>query len=238
MPLPAGGAVSVGKDESVTLDLAKTGRFEGQLSKLAIANGKLTLTMGGAPAPTLPDSRTGGNPNYCEVVADGEVALASALIRNASVLTLDNTPKDPYAFNHWDDEGYARIESGDVILDEARLKARFANAGGGFSLDSAKLVGTDMQVSGSYDFIGIPVPISFKIGFSLKDGKLRLSPHDVSVLGFISYGRDKVLDALAALNGCTRDGDGVLLDLKKSASVELPNVKTMRTEPGRIVLAS
>jgi hypothetical protein len=235
--LPASGPATMNPDKSVTVDLTKTDIFEGTISKIAITNGQAVVTMGGAPGPGIAPSRTKGNPNYAEVVAQGEVALDSAIIRNATVVIQDNTPQDPYSLNLWDEEGFAHVESGDVILDEGRLAKKFANAGEGFALKSAKLEGANLVVEGTYETFGLPVPIDFKLNFTrTADGRLKLTPKDVEVFSFIGYGHDQLMDAMAKVPGLTRDGDGYILDLRASASVEMPNIRNIKTEPGRIVL--
>lgn len=234
--MPAGGPASIGQDKALTLDLTKSPMFEGKLNKIAISQGKAEITLGGKPAPAIDLRRTNGNPNYAEVIAKGEVALESAIIRNATVVTQDNTPADPYSFNLWDEEGFAHVESGDVILDEAKLAKKFAGAGDGFVLKSAKLKGNDLVVAGTYEVLGLPFPLDFQLNFSrTPDGKLKLTPHDVTVVGF-SAGRDKLMGAMANVQGLKKDGDGFILDLRESASVEMPYIGNVKTEPGRIVL--
>lgn len=234
--LPQGGPAAVNADKTVTLDLTKTDLFKGSLSKIDIQAGKAVVTLGGAPAPALSSARTGGVPNYTEVIAHGEVALESAIIRNATVVTIDNTPEDPYSFNLWDIEGYARVESGDVILDEARLAKKFGGAGEGFLMKSAKLKGQDLVVEGTYEVFGLPIPLNFKINFSkTADGKLKLTPHDVRIIG-MGFGRDQVLAAMAGVQGLKRVGDGYILDLREGAAVDMPTIRNIKVEPGRIVL--
>jgi hypothetical protein len=234
--MPANGLATAAKDKSVTVDLTKTDMFEGTVSKIDITQGKAVVTLGGAPAPSLQGPRTKGSPNYAEVIARGEVALESAIIRNASVVTVDATPEDPYSFNLWDVEGFARVESGDVILDEARLAKKFAGAGGAFIMKSAKLKGQDLVVEGVYEFLGLPLPLDFKINFSkTADGQLKLTPHDVRIVGF-KGGRDTLMETMAKVDGLRKDGDGFILDLRSAASVEMPPIRNLRTEPGRIVL--
>src|SRR5690606_26134257 len=154
------------------------------LREISIRNGQAVVTVGGSPAPSLAGPRTNGVGNYAEVIARGEVALESAILRDASVMTIDSTPADPYSFNMWDVEGYARVESGDVILDEARLAQKFAGAGEGFNMKAAKLKGANLVVSGDYELFGLPIPIEFKINFAkTADGRLKLTPQDVKVFG-------------------------------------------------------
>lgn len=235
--MPASGLATMAPDKSVTIDLTKTPIFEGTISKIAITDGQAVVTMGGAPGPGIAPGRTNGNPNYCEVVAQGEVALESAIIRDASVVIQDNTPQDPYSLNLWDEEGFAHVESGDVILDEARLAKKFASAGEGFALKSAKLKGNDLVVEGTYETFGLPVPIDFKLNFSrTADGRLKLTPKDVQVFSFIGYGQNQLMAAMAKVPGLQKDGDGYILDLRASASVEMPAIRDVKTEPGRIVL--
>jgi hypothetical protein len=234
--MPQGGMAAMNPDHTVTLDLNKTDMFKGSLRKIDIQGGKAVVTIGDAPTAPLTGPRTRGVPNYTEVVARGEVALESAIIRNATVVTIDNTPEDPYSFNLWDVEGYAHVESGDVILDEARLAKKFASAGAGFLMKSAKLKGQDLVVEGTYEVFGLPIPLDFKINFSkTADGKLKLTPHDVRIVG-ISGGRDKLLDAMAGVQGLKRSGDGYILDLREGASVDMPNIRNIKTEAGRIIL--
>ena len=231
--LPANPMLSMAADKSLTVDLTRTDLFSGSLKKIDITSGKAVVTIGDAPPAPLTGARTRGVPNYTEVIARGEVALESAIIRNASVMTIDNTPEDPYSFNLWDVEGYARVESGDVILDEARLAKKFAGAGAGFMMKSAKLKGADLVVEGTYEVFGLPLPLDFKINFSkTADGQLKLTPHDVRIVGF-KGGRDTLMETMASVAGLKKDGDGFILDLRSAASVEMPPIRNLRTEPGR-----
>lgn len=237
LPLSPNGPISMAENHTVTVDLRKTDKIETNLTGLSIGNGVATITMGGARPESLRGARTGNNPNYSEVIAVGEVALQSAIIRNASVMIMDNTPEDGYSFNNWDIEGYARVESGHVILDEAKLRARFAGASEKFIMKKANLRGSDMVVEGGYTMFGVDWPIDFKLRFSIENGKLKMTPHDVRVVGF-KAGRDMLMDTLVKLDGAVKSGDGILLDLRKAASVEMPPIKEMRTEPGRLVMVT
>lgn len=235
VPLAPGGLLSVARNGRTTLDLAKQEQIEGQLSGLEIRNGRATLTMGGHAPASIQGARTGHNPNYAEIVARGEVALESAVLRDASVVIRDNTPQDPYAFNHWDQEGVARVESGEVILDEQRLSAKFASASPQFKVKHTRLSGNTMKVEGSYRFLEVSWPLSFKLTFGWQDGKLKITPHSARIVG-ISGGLDTLLDTMAEMEGATRVGKSILLDMSKAASVELPTVTGMHLEPERLVL--
>ncbi|MFN3431420.1 MAG: hypothetical protein ACK46X_15890, partial [Candidatus Sericytochromatia bacterium] len=96
--------------------------------------------------------------------------------------------------------------------------------------------GQDLVVEGVYEFLGLPLPLDFKINFAkTADGQLKLTPHDVRIVGF-KGGRDTLMETMAEVPGLKKDGDGFILDLRSAASVEMPPIRNLRTEPGRIVL--
>ena len=239
LPLPADGPARMDADYGVTVDLKKTGLFEGELKSLTVANGRLDMKIGAEPAASLRGARTDGVANYAYLKAEGELALESAILRDADVMIIDETPETPYAFNYWDTEGYAKIERGQVILDEARLIQKFmggADSGEGFQMKKAKLEGQDMVVEGTYNFL-YDLPIKFKIRFSVENGQLKLTPHSMRVLGIgMGFAEGMILDTLKEIEGAKKSGDGVLLDLRVASKVDMGRIKGLKTEPGRIVL--
>lgn len=233
--MPASAPVQT-QGSHVTIDLGRIDRLQGDLQELTVTRGQLRVVFGGAPDPEVASAQRGGVPNYCDVQAKGEVALDSAILRDARVTVVDSTPQDPYTLNNWDKEGYARFQSGQLIMTEEKLRARFSQGMEGFKLGKLSLSGTDLVIEGNKTFLGVNVPVRFKLRWEpTKDGKLKLTPHDVHIVG-IGFGASFVLDALAGMDGMKRDGDGVLLDLRKVASVEMPPLTQVRGEPRRIVL--
>ena len=237
MKLPAGGPVAMGARGSLDVDLRKVDLFQGQIGGLGIANGRATLVLGGQPDPEVSARRRGDNPNYAEVIATGETLLDSGVIRDAKVVILDNTPQDPYSLNRWDQEGYARLEYGKVVLPEDILVSRFGSAGGeGFYLDSVKLVGADLVLKGQKEVLGLPIPVSFKVRFgNTAAGELLLTPHDVKVAG-LGFGKGQIIAAMKAMPGMRQHGDGLVLDLKQASSLEMPPIRSVTAERGKVVL--
>ncbi|MDB5099785.1 MAG: hypothetical protein JWM80_4206 [Cyanobacteria bacterium RYN_339] len=234
--LVPGGLVAKGPNGSFQVDISGVEAFKGDLTGLEVTNGKLAVRIGGQPGPDVARSRRANDPNYCEIISTGEVTLEAGIIRNAKVVIIDDTPNDPYSLNKWDKEGYARLESGQVVLTLDKLRARFANVGGGFIVKSVGMAGTDLVVTGQKEILGLPIPVNFKVRFApTADGRLKLTPHDVHVAG-IGFGQSQIVDAMAGMAGMKRDGDGVILDMRASNQVQMPPIKRVTSEAGRIVL--
>jgi hypothetical protein len=234
--LVPGGMVNKGPNGSLLVDIFHVDGFSGDLTGLDIRNGQLALRIGGQPGPAVNRARRANDPNYCEIITQGEVTLEAGIIRDSKVVIVDNTPEDPYSLNKWDVEGYARLESGQVVLPLDKLRARFSNVGGGFVVKSVDLAGTDLVVRGDKEILGLPIPVNFKLRFAPNaQGRLKLTPHDVHVAG-IGFGQSQIVDAMAGMPGMKREGDGVILDMRAASQVEMPPLRSVTAEPGRIVL--
>lgn len=237
MKMPAGGPLAMGPKGSLDVDLRKVDLFQGQIAQLGVRRGQAVVVLGGAPDPEVSPRRRNNNPNYAEVIARGETALDTGVIRDAKIVIVDNTPDDPYSLNRWDQEGYARLEYGKVVLPEQMLVKSFGTAGGdGFYMNSVKLVGTDLVIKGEKEVLGLPIPVNFKIRFTnTAAGELYLVPHDVHVAG-LGFGKGQIIDAMKSMPGMRQVGDGLVLDLRKSASLDMPPITSVTAENGRVVL--
>ena len=237
MKMPPGGPLAMGAKGSIDADLRKVDLFKGTIGGLGIANGRATLVLGGAPDPDVSARRRNNVENYAEVIAKGETLLDTGVIRDAKVVIIDNTPQDPYSLNRWDQEGFARLEYGKVVLPENLLVSRFGTAGGaGFYMDSVKLQGTDLAIEGQKEVLGLPIPVKFKIRFgATPSGELLLTPHSVSVAG-LGFGKGQIIDAMKSMPGMRVQGEALVLDLKKASSLDMPPIRSVTAEKGKVVL--
>lgn len=237
MKMPPGGPLAKGAKGTLDVDLRKVEMFQGRIAQFGIRNGQAAVVLGGAPDADVSPRRRGNVENYAEVIAKGETALDTGVIRDAKIVIIDNTPQDPYSLNRWDQEGYARLEYGKVVLPEQMLAKKFGSAGGeGFYMDSVKLEGTDLVCKGQKEVLGLPIPVSFKIRFTTTpSGELYLVPHDVHVAG-LGFGKSQIIDAMKSMPGMKKVGDGLVLDLRASASLDMPPIKSVTAERGRVVM--
>ncbi len=237
MKMPAGGPLAMGAKGSLDVDLRRVDLFQGQIAQLGIRQGQAVVVLGGAPDPEVAPRRRANVPNYAEVIAKGETALDSGVIRDAKIVIIDNTPNDPYSLNRWDQEGFAFLEYGKVVLPEQMLIKKFGTAGGdGFYMDSVKLVGTDLVIRGQKEVLGLPIPVNFKIRFTnTAAGELYLVPHDVHVAG-LGFGKSQIIGAMKSMPGMRQVGDGLVLDLRKASSLDMPPITSVTAENGKVVL--
>ncbi|MEB3220775.1 MAG: hypothetical protein VKS61_01730 [Candidatus Sericytochromatia bacterium] len=235
--LPADGPLTQGPRGRLVVDLNRVASLQADLAGLGIARGRATIVLGGQPDPDVGAARRRQNPNWAEVINGGEALLETGIIRNVRVVITDNTPSDPFNLNRWDQEGLGHVEHGEVILPEKILTAKFGQAGGeGFFLDAVRLEGVDLVVEGSKEVLGFPIPVKFKLRFSRSDqGELLMTPHSVKVAG-LGFGKDQIIAAIRSMPGMVQRGEAFVVDLKTTGSIEMPPLRRVSAEPGRIVL--
>jgi hypothetical protein len=233
-----GPMVKTGPGESLQVDLSQQSLIQTQIKQLSIQAGKAKVVLGNQPDREVPGRLRLDKPDYFELTSHGDVALHGGTLRDADLVAIPDDTGKPYDVNHWDTDGYARLQSGDLVLSEAVLKSKFGQAGGDdFSMTSISLQGTDLHISGYKNVLDAPIPVSFQIRFTHNaPGELLLQAHDVKVAGFIPFSSGQIEDALAQQPGMRKTSQGVVLDLKKTASLEMPPIRNVVGEPGSLVI--